>query len=138
MEHDAVASGHTVAINQFSDWTEEEFQSILALTIPEEPADAATPPNNDTPDPTISSLPASIDWRDSGAVVAVKDQGQCGSGWAFAAVAAIEGSYQRQTDLLISFSEQQLIDCTVDFNGCCSGCNGGIYWRAWEWLKANN
>ena len=136
-------TGHTVALNHFSDWTDQEYQSILGLKIPDESAGITDKTSQVIPAEQAStnleaSLPTSIDWRDQGGVVAVKDQGQCGSGWAFAAVAAIESSYWKQTGLLSGFSEQQLIDCTVNFNGCCSGCDGGIYWRAWEWLKTNN
>ena len=68
-----------------------------------------------------SSLPASVDWRTKGAVNAVKDQGQCGSCWAFSATAAVEGAYAIKTGNLLSLSEQQLVDCDTQ----SQGCNGG-------------
>jgi len=69
------------------------------------------------------SIPASVDWRTSGAVNGVKDQGQCGSCWAFSSIAAIEGHHQIATGQLLSLSEQQLVDCSGSFGN--QGCNGG-------------
>ena len=68
-----------------------------------------------------SNLADSVDWRTKGAVNAVKDQGQCGSCWAFSATAAIEGHHFIQTGTLLSLSEQEVVDCdTTSY-----GCNGG-------------
>lgn len=70
-----------------------------------------------------SNIPSSIDWREKGAVNAPKDQGSCGSCWAFSAVAAMEGHHQIATGELLSLSEQQLVDCSSSFGN--AGCNGG-------------
>ena len=69
----------------------------------------------------VSALPASVDWRTKGAVNPVKNQGQCGSCWAFSATAAVEGAYAIKTGNLLSLSEQQLVDCDTQ----SQGCNGG-------------
>ncbi|KAK8803464.1 hypothetical protein WA158_001158 [Blastocystis sp. Blastoise] len=67
------------------------------------------------------SLPESIDWREKGAVNPIRDQGDCGSCWAFAAVASIEGAHFQSTGELLSLSPQQLVDCDPSSYGCESG-----------------
>ena len=57
-------------------------------------------------------LPNSVNWVTEGAVTAVKDQGQCGSCWAFSTTGALEAMHHRATGQLVSLSEQQLLDCS--------------------------
>ncbi|KAE9588577.1 putative actinidain [Lupinus albus] len=78
-------------------------------------------------------LPKSIDWRKKGAVTNIKDQGNCGSCWAFSAVAAVEGINQIKSGKLVSLSEQQLIDCDIE-NGNL-GCQGGDMEIAFTFIK---
>lgn len=79
-----------------------------------------------------TSLPASVDWRAHGAVTPVRNAGQCGADWAFAAVAAVEGVTAIHSGKLLSLSEQELIDCTgVEGN---HGCNGGSAEGALHWI----
>ncbi|KAG9446112.1 hypothetical protein H6P81_012240 [Aristolochia fimbriata] len=81
----------------------------------------------------VTMPPASIDWRNEGAVTPVKDQKQCGGCWAFSAVAAVEGITQLKTGKLLSLSEQELIDCDVDN----LGCGGGYMDDAFQFIKKN-
>ncbi|EEF47602.1 vignain-like [Ricinus communis] len=78
-----------------------------------------------------SNLPSSIDWRKQGAVTGVKDQGKCGSCWAFSSVAAVEGINKIKTGELISLSEQELVDC----NSVNHGCDGGLMEQAFSFIE---
>ena len=85
------------------------------------------------------SLPASVDWTTKGAVTSVKDQGQCGSCWSFSTTGALEGAYAIKNSKLVSFSEQQLVDCdTLGNGGRDHGCNGGLMDNAFSWISKNN
>ncbi|KAI9086127.1 hypothetical protein K1719_031848 [Acacia pycnantha] len=79
------------------------------------------------------NAPSSLDWRLSGAVTNVKNQGTCGSCWAFSATGAIEGINQVVSQWLPNLSEQQLISCDTN-NG---GCNGGIHFEALQYVLKN-
>lgn len=79
----------------------------------------------------------SVDWRDEGAVTAVKDQGACGSCWSFSATGCLEGAYFLAGNTLTSFSEQQLVECAGYAYGNMA-CYGGWYYQAWDYLKTHS
>jgi len=81
--------------------------------------------------PKGNDAPAGHDWREHGAVSDVKDQGSCGSCWAFSSVGNVEGQYYLKTKTMVRFSEQQLVDCDkVDL-----GCNGGMMEDAFKYYQ---
>lgn len=90
-------------------------------------------------EPVNAGFTVEVDWRTKGIVTAVKNQGQCGSCWAFGATAAHE-SYQIQfkgQPSTIDLSEQQLVDCSGGSPYENHGCNGGYGVRALEYIKDN-
>merc|ERR1712159_744615 len=103
-EHNADPEmGHSIGLNEFSDWTHEEYKKMLGYQYD---------PNRvlDTEELNTEDLADSIDWRTKGAVTPVKNQGQCGSCWAFSTTGSVEGAEAIKTGNLQSFSEQQLVD----------------------------
>jgi len=76
---------------------------------------------------TFESSPSSVDWRSSGCVTAVKDQGQCGSCWTFAGTEAVESAWCIAGGPLYVLSEQLMVDCITTSNGCSGGNDADVF-----------
>jgi len=118
-------------ITKFSDMSVEEFRSVILMKnkIAESEQEAV-------PATTLLApgAPATFDWRDKDAVTPVKDQGQCGSCWAFSATEAVESAWilkGHATSKTIDLSAQQIVDCDTDG---VQGCNGGFTESAYKYI----
>jgi len=124
----------SVGLNEFADLNTEEFGALkgclnMAPSLEQEPIeDSVIVTGND------GELPASVDWRAKGAVTPIKNQGQCGSCWAFSTTGSLEGLHFITNGTLLSFSEQQLVDCSGSYGN--QGCNGGWPFWALEYTAA--
>jgi len=129
---------YTLGHNKFSHLSNEEYREYVKLGL-SRPA-----VNNDhifhAAPSDLSALPTSVDWTTKGGVTGVKDQGQCGSCWSFSTTGALEGAYFNKQKSLVSFSEQNLVDCdnrSGNPKGTDMGCNGGLMDNAFTWISKN-
>jgi C1A family cysteine protease len=114
-------SGAVLGATQFSDLTAQEFADYTAIRG-FVPAENQGLPKVGVHEYNGEELAESVDWTTKGAVTQVKDQGQCGSCWAFSTTGGLEGAWQIATGSLTSMSEQFFVDCSKQN----SGCNGGL------------
>jgi len=120
--------GYSVGINQFADMNSKEFKEVM-LTYK-----AAEKKQNNVVVLDETNTADSVDWVSKGAVTPVKNQGQCGSCWAFSTTGSLEGAYQIATGTLKSFSEQELVDCASSYGN--QGCNGGLMDNGFQYVEA--
>jgi len=120
---------HTKRITKFSDLTKEEFRKQFLTLKVESPGWCQQ--GKKFLHEEVSSV-TDFDWRTQGGVSPVKDQGQCGSCWAFSTVAFLESQSLIKNKKAVTYSEQQLVDC--DHNGD-EGCNGGLMHTALQYIQ---
>ncbi|XP_008577225.1 PREDICTED: cathepsin F [Galeopterus variegatus] len=110
-------------VTKFSDLTEEEFRTIYLNPLLKEELGKKMQLAKFTGD----SAPPEWDWRNKGAVTKVKDQGMCGSCWAFSVTGNVEGQWFLKQGTLLSLSEQELVDCDKVDKACLGGLPSNAY-----------
>eukprot|EP01125_Pyxidicula_operculata_P003740 TRINITY_DN149_c0_g2_i1.p1 TRINITY_DN149_c0_g2~~TRINITY_DN149_c0_g2_i1.p1 ORF type:complete len:351 (-),score=86.91 TRINITY_DN149_c0_g2_i1:95-1000(-) len=125
-----LGSDAVFGLNKFSDMTTEEFREKVLM----KPFTSDKSTEREVVQPRSAAPPNSFDWRSKGAVTAVKDQGQCGSCWAFSAVETIESSWMLAKGInatnMTLLSPQQVVDCDY----LAFGCGGGEPVLAYEYI----
>jgi len=129
-EHNRLNKGFTVAINKFADLTNVEFAALYNGYMMSETRNGDVYEYN-----PLAEIAGAVDWRTKGAVTGVKDQGQCGSCWAFSTTGSTEGAYFLAGNKLVSISEQQLVDCSGSYGNY--GCDGGLMDNAFTYIIKN-
>lgn len=133
--HNAKNLSWTMALNQFSDLTQKEFQQmLLSKEVLTTPRRGAFKPSLRLPS---GETPSSMDWRrheGSNYVTAVRDEGYCGACYAIAAIGAIESACAiRMGRSAVRYSVQEILDCSGDYGSV--GCNGGPMLSTFEYVK---
>lgn len=123
---------YELGMNHMGDLTTEEILQPYAALSPPDDLQRAPSPFAGT---SGAGAPDSVDWREKGRVTSVKDQGSCGSCWAFSAVGALEGLLAKTTGKLVDLSPQNLMDCSGKYGN--HGCNGGYIHKAFQYVIDN-
>lgn len=123
--HNNSKSKFKVTLNKFACLTPTEYRSLLGFRYT----------NDKLSRPKFTSKPksTSIDWRTRGVVNPIKDQGNCGSCWAFSAIQTVESIDCISNGSLLSLSEQSLVDCCY----ACFSCSGGNPYLAISYIAEN-
>jgi len=126
-------SSYTKGINQFSDLTDEEFKDTFLGYKRVQAPQALKSQSTES----VKDLPDSVNWAEAGVTTGVKNQGQCGSCWAFATTEQVESYYKLATDELIDLSAQQVTSCTPNLSQCggTGGCYGSVTELGFNYLQ---
>jgi len=136
----------TMGMNKFGDLTHEEFKKYYlgginpSLLTAEDrqriEAEQEQSKLRRNEKPTGKPLPQNWDWSQNDTVVSyVKDQGQCGSCWAFSTTGSTEGCNGLKKDAMTTLSEQNLVDCSGSWGN--TGCDGGLMTSAMLYIINN-
>jgi C1A family cysteine protease len=135
---------YSLGLNQFADLTADEFRYHVhgkegsCLRMGEKSLNklkSSSSSGSQSKSGEKLTAPSSIDWTTKGVVTPVKNQGQCGSCWAFSTTGSIESAAAIKTGKLVSLSEQQLVDCSRSYGNM--GCNGGLMDQAFKYVEAS-
>jgi C1A family cysteine protease len=130
--HNEQESTWTMAENEFADLSWNEFRSTrLGFGVPNRHPKKNAVSSSDLSQ--VTTCPDTVDWCKKNAVTPIKNQGQCGSCWAFSTTGSIEGAFAIKTGTLKSFSEQELVDCSQPEGNM--GCNGGLMDYGFEYAE---
>lgn len=126
----------TMAMNKYGDLTRQEYRVLQGAVMDARFAKRGKTVSSRKLRYTAQLLDVrAVDYRNMGYVTEVKDQGYCGSCWAFSTTGAIEGQIYKTTGQLVSLSEQNLVDCSKSYG--TYGCSGGWMADAYEYVLNN-
>ncbi|XP_032824759.2 procathepsin L-like isoform X1 [Petromyzon marinus] len=134
LEHSMGKHTWSMGMNQFSDMTTEEFRQLM-LCFKGWNSTGKDSNGSAFMAPADFEAPENVDWRKQGYVTDVKDQYNCGSCWAFSTTGSLEGQHKRKTGVLVSLSEQNLVDCSWPQGN--QGCGGGLMNSAFIYIMQN-
>jgi len=129
--HNAKRLSYWLGHNEYSDLTWEQFSSERLPGFVQSMSNALEG-SRTLFVPPAADPPTAVDWVTKGAVTPVKNQGRCGSCWAFSTTGAVEGANFVANGKLVSLSEEELVQCSHNGN---QGCRGGLMDNAFKWIE---
>lgn len=117
---------YTLGVNQYADMTSKEFADIYAKGKMWDPTSVGTEEHQHSLDVPVSELPTDLDWREKNVVTPPKNQGGCGSCWAFSTAETLESHIAMKTGKLLTFAPQEYVSCAPNPKHCggTGGCQG--------------
>jgi len=138
--HNPTRENFTLKLNQFGDMTGDEFRVYVhghsGSCVKKGNKAKISALSSKSNKVKVSDNPTTVDWREKNVVTPVKDQGSCGSCWAFSATGSTECEYAIKNSVLNSLSEQELVDCSDSYGN--DGCNGGLMDDAFKYIEAKD